>query len=55
MFYTPDAEAVRAFLRDKLDLPFYGYGRWVADLPGIRGGDRMPSVGPAIPGVLLLL
>src|SRR5574337_1923658 len=33
----------------------YGYGWWVADLPGIRGGDRVPPVGPAVSGVLLLL
>jgi len=26
MFYTPDAEALRAFLRDKLDLPFTDTG-----------------------------
>ncbi len=26
MFYTPDAEALRAFLRDKLDLPFSDTG-----------------------------
>jgi len=54
MFYTPDSEALRAFLRDKLDLPFTDTGGG-ADLPGVRGGDRMPPVGQAAPGGLFLL
>jgi catechol 2,3-dioxygenase-like lactoylglutathione lyase family enzyme len=52
MFYSSDAEATRAFLRDKLDLPFtdVGDGWLIFDFPEGEAGchpvfDRHPRPG----------
>jgi len=50
MFYSDDAEALRAFFRDKLQLPFndVGQGWLIFDLP--EGDLGVHPTGPGEPG-----
>jgi hypothetical protein len=45
MFYSSAPEELRAFLRDKLELPYTDVGGGMADFRLPRGGDGVPSVG----------